>query len=712
MSRRIPAAVILTSTLLAFGLRVLPPYRAVFTTQGVNFEEGDAWFHVRSIHNLLAHFPKWSTYDPFGLYPGGENLVTRPFWDYFVAAIARIAGAGSPSGNLIDEIAAWLPAVLGALLPVPVFFLARRLFGMGAALASAVWVAIIPGRFFWVGHLGMADHHAIEVFLALVSLTLLCIATEVKGPRCWIAALTAGVALAAFFETQIAGIYIPIILAVAAVICPALASVSAVALGTCCLLLIPADGVSPWREYRWLSLITALAITLAVTIVYAIAQRRKWPRLKFFGMVSGVMLIVAGCIAAAQFRRILSLVHLVGSYSAGPLAEEVGELQPLWIGGAGGFVNLFGQFGIAWLFAIPGIAAVTRMLRRKASPALVLFSVWSAVMIYGAFLHVRMAAYAGLSCAILAGIPTAWIVKRVPAQILWLRGVAAALIFSAALAVSVPLIYLQTHDGHGPDRDWWSALTWMRWNTPEPMGDATAWYRWWPKREPGTGSVYPKSAYGILAIWDKGWWIDGIAHRIPSANGGEDGAVETSRFLSETKPENALQEMRGIGARYAIVTPAEVRFEARGLAEAAGRAADDYLRFVSFPSERGKPVHGILYRPAFYRSMAARLDLFDGRAVDTRAYGVDVYVTAPQRGDGSMFDESVVVVHHFASEKEAEDWLVGHPNESATIASTHIDQSCADLEEIPWIRLAFVSEGSGPFSLRHPGAVKIFERTQ
>ena len=31
-------------------------------------------------------------------------------------------------------------------------------------MLSAVWVATIPGTFLWVGHLGMADHHAAEVF--------------------------------------------------------------------------------------------------------------------------------------------------------------------------------------------------------------------------------------------------------------------------------------------------------------------------------------------------------------------------------------------------------------------------------------------------------------------------------------------------------------------------------------------------------------------
>jgi dolichyl-phosphooligosaccharide-protein glycotransferase len=712
MPKRLPAAVVLIAILLAFGLRVVPAWRTVFTPTGVSFQEYDAWFHVRLIHNLLAHFPKRSLYDPYALFPGGENVVTGPFWDYLVGAAAWLAGAGSPSANLTDEIAAWLPAILGALLPVLVYLLARRLFGAATAMMSALWVAVIPGRFLWVGHLGMPDHHANEVFVALLNLTLLCAAIEAEGKRRWILATLAGVALAAFFETQITGIYLPAIFAVAAVLSPSVASVSAVAIATCCVLLLPAEAISPWREYRWLSLIGALAATAPVAMLEIMARRRKWPRALLYRRIAVVTLVAIGCIALPAAGRIHSLVGLIGHYSAGPLADQVTELQPLLSAEDGSsVVNLFGQFGLAWLFAIAGVAVFAPMLARRASPALTLFSVWSAVMICGVLVHVRMAAYAGITVAIFAGIATLWIVRRVPLRPMWLRGVAVAGLFAAALGVSLPIVYLQTHDGSGPDPDWWAALSWLRWKTPEPLGDPRAWYRWSPRLEPGDKSVYPDSAYGVLAIWDKGWWISGVAHRIPSANGGESGAVETSRFLTDTLADEALREMRAVGARYAALSPALLRFQMTLLVRTAGRHVDDYVRFVSFRAPGGKTAHGILYLPSFYRSMAARLYLFDGRAVDTRLRGVDVYVTTGHPA-GGLFDETVSAVYHFGSASEARHWVEEHPERSATLGSTDLELSCSDLEQIPWMRLAFESRGEGPFSLKHPGHVKIFERTQ
>ncbi len=173
---------------------------------------------MRTVHNLMAHFPRRSGFDPFGLFPGGENVTTGPFWDYMIGATAWIAGAGSPSDSTVDQIGAWLPAILGALFPVLVFFLARRLYDTGTAVFSAVWVATIPGTFLWVSHLGMPDHHAAEAFLSFLALLTLCAACETEGRRQWIVAALSGVALAAYLGTRAAGVFVPAIFAVAAIL--------------------------------------------------------------------------------------------------------------------------------------------------------------------------------------------------------------------------------------------------------------------------------------------------------------------------------------------------------------------------------------------------------------------------------------------------------------------------------------------------------------
>jgi asparagine N-glycosylation enzyme membrane subunit Stt3 len=65
----LPAIAVSISILPAFGFRVLPAYHAGFIAHGISFEEPEAWFHMRNIHNLLAHFPRRSGFDPYGFSP-------------------------------------------------------------------------------------------------------------------------------------------------------------------------------------------------------------------------------------------------------------------------------------------------------------------------------------------------------------------------------------------------------------------------------------------------------------------------------------------------------------------------------------------------------------------------------------------------------------------------------------------------------------------
>ena len=96
------------ATCLAFWLHVYPAWNVVFTADGINFQEPDAWFHMRAIHNLVAHFPWRSGFDPYAFYPGGAKAATDA-WDYLAGSIAWLAAWGAPSDVLVDEVGAWLP---------------------------------------------------------------------------------------------------------------------------------------------------------------------------------------------------------------------------------------------------------------------------------------------------------------------------------------------------------------------------------------------------------------------------------------------------------------------------------------------------------------------------------------------------------------------------------------------------------------------------
>ncbi len=686
--------------------RILPAWNTVFTPWGVGFQEPDAWFHIRNVHNLLAHFPHHSGFDPYALFPRGENIVTGPFWDYTVGWTAWIIGLGSPSSVLIDEVGAWLPAVLGALLPVLVFFLARRLFGQSAALWSALWVAIIPGTFLWVSHLGMADHHAAEVFASLLALVLLCEACENEGRRRWLFAVFSGTALAAYLDIQVTGIFAPVLFTIAALASPGLADVCAAAIASCAVFLLNASGIAPWLQYRWLALGGTFAVTAALAFLNREGLRRKWPFTRIAGTGIVIALIGAGVAALAEPALLQSLLAQVRAYQPGQpgseLTSTVKELQPLWSSAPGGFGAFFAQFGTSWVFAVPAFGIAVVMAFRTRRPALALFVVWGVGMILGVVSHVRMGAYTGIVVAVLAGFSSAWLVERIPAAAPRLQVFTSAILVVICAGISLPAGIAQT--GHsGVDEDWRKALNFLRWSTPEPLRTPEAWYRYWLQMPPGHIYRFPPTAYGVIAPWDRGWWISGIAHRIPSANGGESGATETSRFLTETFPADAQREMQELGGRYVAIGAGVISVELPGIVSNARRRIDDFSRQFYLSNPNGAPVPVRLYLPDFYRSMAARLYIFNAHRVDTSEKGVQVFLT-------SFVDSREIIgsVLRFTNEAEAQDWMKKNSNISAVLASADPTRSCVDLEELSWLQPAFVSRQETIALGRQPVAVKVF----
>jgi hypothetical protein len=50
---------------VAFLVRTVPLFSDVFTRGGVNYQDTDAWYHMRLIENLARHFPHRASVDPY-----------------------------------------------------------------------------------------------------------------------------------------------------------------------------------------------------------------------------------------------------------------------------------------------------------------------------------------------------------------------------------------------------------------------------------------------------------------------------------------------------------------------------------------------------------------------------------------------------------------------------------------------------------------------
>ena len=198
-AKRIDAVLLGVCCAAAFALRTLPAWANVFQPDGVVFQGVDAWFHMRVAENLAHAFPARLGLDPYGLIPGGQLVNTGPLLDYLIAFPVWLLGMGSPSQGAIDAIGALTPAALGALTPLPVYWIGRLLLDRVAALAAAAHVAVLPGVFLSYSVLGVADHHITESLCYLLSLGCLITAVQAEETgrrRRWSAAFGLALGLA------------------------------------------------------------------------------------------------------------------------------------------------------------------------------------------------------------------------------------------------------------------------------------------------------------------------------------------------------------------------------------------------------------------------------------------------------------------------------------------------------------------------------------
>ena len=203
-------AAVLLLVVLAFVVRVAWPWSTVFAgPSGVRLFDTDSYYHLRHARYATAHFPHLQAWDP-GVYPNGQPRRYAGLFDVSIAGAALVAGAGHPSEQRVAQVAAFTPAVLGALSVGALFWLGAATLGDAAGLLALLLLTLYPGTFIHRSLLGAVDHHVAEVLLAL--LTALGLAGAVRrgyagaarpGPpwRRWLPDLRGAAPLALFFFT-------------------------------------------------------------------------------------------------------------------------------------------------------------------------------------------------------------------------------------------------------------------------------------------------------------------------------------------------------------------------------------------------------------------------------------------------------------------------------------------------------------------------------
>ncbi|VVB72685.1 Dolichyl-monophosphooligosaccharide--protein glycotransferase AglB [uncultured archaeon] len=529
-------------------------------------------------------------FDPMTYFPHGTSLHFGPFNSWCITIFSYIFGLGHPSMHLVEVVGAFLPAVLGVLLILPVYFIGRELGGKSCGLISALIVAVLPGQILSRTTLGFTDHHGAEILLSTLTMMFFFMAmrtgksmtfgavqknwSSLKLPLMY--SVLAGVSLGLYIDAWSSGFLFEGIILLFILLqsmvdhlkernVEYLGVSGAITFFVATLLVLPF--VKPYNGFNHYlySLFLPTILLLGVVAVIVLALLSKFIQEKGFATYyypgAAIAIVILGTIilslVAPQFiHPLFTGLNIFQAKTGG--AATVGEASPLlyyqgelsWASVLSNFPAL-GNLPIfsSFFLALAGMVLVLyRYIKSQRSADLLLLT-WSLMLLVMTLAQNRFAYYYGVNVALLTGYLAFWLMKRggvddldalfldakEPAKLLAsnLKLVASALLIFLFLiypALSTSLIVAQY--AGGPDSDWLTSTAWLQNNTPSPGMDLYEKYEY----PPGGKYEYPAAAYGIMSWWDYGNLIETIGHRIPNANPFQQGIGSIQAGIAGSSP--------------------------------------------------------------------------------------------------------------------------------------------------------------------------------
>lgn len=596
-SRILDACVLIAAIALAFVLRAGLNGAIVFRGEHVVFAGTDAWIHMRNVDAAVANFPAVLWFDPYRLSQGGQ-WAEAPLMDLIIAAAALLAGGGEPSSRLVDIAGAFTPAVAGALVVLPVFFITRRLFGRPAAWIAAILIAVFPGQLFQRSLAGHTDHHVFEALLAASVLALLMRAIAARQPR---DAGFAGIALGAYLWAWSGGGFLLVILIGAATV------------------MIASRFADPARPL-------AIAFIVAAVVASPVALRLPAERLVLPLLLGGAAIVLLLERVRARPMLVAAAIALIAAGVALAISEDllsyakrfapsegaltIGEVRPLLqMDGRFSLAPVWGELTTSAVLAPIGLVLLFLAAWRTKAGEKALFVLWSGAIVAATLVQIRFGYYLAICAAVLASGAAVWLAARLN-RIFAVVAVAAIVIYPnvprAAILASMP--------NFGPSEAWFEAMEWMRTNTPEPFGRAGAYTTTFASPRSA-----PRASYGVIAWWPYGYWVTRLAHRAPVANPTQAGAKEAASFYLATSEEEAKRIASRTNAAYVVADDSMLmRVATSGLPHASQLvtmmpwAGVEASRYFEVHYANGRPLY--VYHPDYYRTMAIHLAAQGGEA--------------------------------------------------------------------------------------------------
>ena len=400
------------------------------------------------------------------------------------------------------------------------------------------------------------------------------------------------------------------------------------------------------------------------------------------------------------------------------------EATPLMQSSAWRPIPLWTEFTTSLVLCLLALPSCISPAASRTGAGVRLLLLWALVSLAATFGQVRFAYYLAIGVALLAGLGAdlllGWLaptrtqvgatsereVERVVWRVAaWRTGVAASLALAMALP-GVTVLARQARLQTPVTSDRFDALQWMRTNTPEPFGDADAYY---------SSRVSQPSQYGVLAWWDFGYWVTRVARRVPISNPRQSGVDDAATFFLADEPAQASQVLERVGVRYVMVDAI-----LQAAPEPTPRTWFGFFRSMALVRNRPssgdcdtfRPMGGsdqapVLYcYPEYYRSMVVRLYAFGGKAVAAQSiWVIEVGEAAPGE------PRPIKAEWPFAAYEEALRFSRTRPAGQLRIVSKNLLSSCVPLEAAADYTLVYRSlrrQGLTPAG-PGPSVVQIFE---
>ncbi len=179
----------------------------------------DPYYNMRLVNGTIetGKYPYYSAKDPLLNYPLGQSGGRPPFLNMLAIGFSRLLLPFMSEVDAVGYSMQFVPALFGALLIFPVYFIGEALFGKKAGLIAAFLIALIPAHIS-SGHgsaYSLFDHDSLNLLLFFLAFLFLIKGIKDKDSvRSVLYALLAGTAVAALTMVWVEAQYIYAIIAI------------------------------------------------------------------------------------------------------------------------------------------------------------------------------------------------------------------------------------------------------------------------------------------------------------------------------------------------------------------------------------------------------------------------------------------------------------------------------------------------------------------